>query len=367
MKVKNLVYLSLVMLFAWSCQTTEEVQNDIAPEVSSDDFTISDKTIKFNSWEGVATLQSELSSMSFEEYTDWTTSNSIETPYLVFNNIMEEESEISDYYESLSNDPNNEIEIPKEEVRAADYQYYINLGVITEIKEENGSYTDYNFKETDKTTVLNLNREMIVNDTLYRYSLDKFELIPLADDSQSSSVFYTQEVSSSGRVKLAHAWRFESTHVGHSNSSNGWDKHGSWRYKMWLEGSSSVSGNWYFVTNIFRAQGMKKNFWGNYKFNGTKRFTLSNQSWHFIFNFVAADHTHPLFPLSSEFPAVKTSPLSFDNYVNNLTLKFHPHITGHYSCSCYNVLTDNLDMNSGSFSSFTAVFNGRTYTFTKVI
>ncbi len=251
----------------------------------------------------------------------------------IYDDVVKAEWEISNYYEEISKAGG---EIPKAEVNSQKYVDALNNGSIKIIKDKNGDYFNFNLYELHYAPVVNSKGLVVVNDTIYQYTLNSVkiitdgnsELINKLDQFQVSSdenniivINYNNYSLDNARTKISTSW-FHPCLPGHD-----WHFSGSRRWRVWIEGSSYLDGSFMYVTNLFRAEGQKKNFWGNWKFSET--YCLDIDGTWAIQDVILGDYTSVTLPLAS---GVSNTPINYNSCsVNNASIPIYPHINGYYT------------------------------------
>lgn len=281
-----------------------------------------------------------LNQLPSEDLVSWNKKFNFVSLAQLFNNIVNLEWAISDYYENLIRDELNTVEIPLDPVHSQEYLDGLDEGFIRIVGEKGDEYFDYNIYETHMSPVLNKEGMVKIGDQIYQFTIDgkkilaignyNIELLKKAKKSNPTegiSIFSYIKQSSSESIRAnsySTSWRY------YSRPGNGWTVDGNRRFRAWVEGSSSVVNESYnygqelYVTNVLRIEGQKKNFWGKWGYRETY-YATANLSWEWYYTIDRVDRRNNL-----NSPGY-TSPINWSaNYVNNATVPLAPHTSGYY-------------------------------------
>lgn len=351
-----------ILIFTNGCQNKEDLHeiqssknSQKSPLIKNENGILSfENKVEFNR------ALTDIAQMNLEELNNWYENLNFISLNQIFEEVNNAEMKINDFYEQMTPEELEASDFdPNQPKISEEYQNALKNGIIIEISESDGSKSyELNTLETDLAVLLNAERMVIIDDTLYTYSIDGYSMRSIRS-SENTFISYKMSDNNSGRLNdlVYYTWQWS------SRNANGWDTHGRDRYRVWIEGSSGNNSSEYYITNILRAQYQWKNIWGNWKYNGSKQFSISSGYFSYWYqdNINNAVHTAYTFPLSSEISPVYESPVNFNNYVNNLTIKLFPHITGYYSCNnCWNV--ESLYLTQSDVENITVYFGPYIYT-----
>ncbi|MBV6646198.1 MAG: discoidin domain-containing protein [Cyclobacteriaceae bacterium] len=291
-----------------------------------------------------------LQTLSPEELKTWGEKRDFISLKQVFNEVLEAEWAISDYFEEMTP---GELEAiggaPAEPITSEVLDHALTRGYLRLVSDPEGDYFDYNIYEVNLAPVLNVDGFVKIGNDLYQYGLDQKRILEggsLSDipkllaaefsdaDNGIIVINYLAEggvAPSNGRVMDdSHSWTIVSSPNSTLNGTAWW-RYGKRRYRAYVQGSSYEEDDVrLYCTNVLRAEGQKKNFWGNWKYSELYS-NSGNVSWQWVlledgFNVINL-------PNASSIPPSVTSPFFRENGsgINNAFFNLMPHINGYYS------------------------------------
>ncbi len=213
----------------------------------------------------------------------WEQQVGITTPRQIFNQVVEAEDSVSNYYYSL---PENEQEYwrSQPEVNSNTYKKAIEDGILTVVKDKSdgSEYFDYNYYDKSVTGVVNKEGFVMVAGQIHQYTSNGIKIILDGDfskikelekinkthigDNLRVTIYDDSPIKTRGVISGYH-W---------SVYYDGWEPSGhKKRVKVEIEGHSEGYGTVYnnsCATQLnclfyIRGHAQKKNFWGNWKYN----------------------------------------------------------------------------------------------------
>lgn len=264
----------------------------------------------------------------------------------IFNEVTVEEAAIDDFYQLIAaSSPVGWRFVPTQAVRSHAYDAALQNAQFQVIDDGDGGYLYYSIRNSYLASVLDPQGRIAVGGVLTQHlpggikrvkysrpegfagALAALPDAPLQLDKPSQRL-PDGEIEGKALEVYASDWFYS------SRPGNGWDTHGSRRFRTWIEGDSqsqfdAEGRQELYVRNVLRIQGMKKNIFGSWGFRETYT-TYVDIDWSYSYLWQGQYHWDLPVPASTNLPPMSWS----SSYVNDATLPLSPHINGHYLFSC---------------------------------